>query len=47
MKRCLQDAQVPDWMTKGKITLIQKGPSKGTAPNNYSPIICLPMMWKI
>ena len=34
-------------MTKGKTTLIQKDPSKGTAPNNYTPIICLPMMWKI
>ena len=34
-------------MTKGKTTLIQKDPSKGTAPNNYRPIICLPMMWKI
>ena len=47
MNRCLQDEQVPDWMTKGKTTLIQKDPSKGTAPNNYKPIICLPMMWKI
>ena len=24
MNRCLQDAQVPEWMTKGKTTLIQK-----------------------
>ena len=47
MNRCLQDAQVPDWMTKGKTTLIQKDPSKGTIPNNYRPITCLPMMWKI
>ena len=47
MNRCLQDAQVPEWMTKGKTTLIQKEPSKGTAPNNYRPITCLPMMWKI
>ena len=47
MNRCLQDVQVPDWMTKGKTTLIQKVPSKGTAPNNYIPITCLPMMWKI
>ena len=47
MNRCLQDAQVPDWMTKGKTTLIQKDPSKGTAPNNYRPITYLPMMWKI
>ena len=34
-------------MTKGKTTLIQKDLSKGTAPNNYRPITCLPMMWKI
>ena len=34
-------------MTKGKTTLIQKDPSKGTAPNNYRSINCLPMMWKI
>ena len=47
MNRCLQDAQVPDCMTKGKTTLIQKNPSKGTDPNNYRPITCLPMMWKI
>ena len=47
MNRCLQGAQVPEWMTKGKTTLIQKDPSKGTAPNNSRPITCLPMMWKI
>ena len=47
MNRCLQGAQVPDQMTKGKTTLIQKDPSKGIAPNNYRPITCLPMMWKI
>ena len=47
MNGCLQDAQVPEWMTKGKTTLIQKGPSKGTAPNNHRPITGLPMMWKI
>ena len=34
-------------MTKGKTTLIQKNPSKGTAPNNYIPVTCLPMMWKL
>ena len=33
-------------MTKGKTTLIKKT-GKGTAPNNYRPITCLPMMWKI
>ena len=34
-------------MTTSKIILIQKDPNKGTAPNNYRPITCLPMMWKI
>ena len=47
MNRCFQGAQVPEWMTKGKTIFIQKDPSKGTAPNNYRLITCLPMMWKI
>ena len=47
MNSCLQGAQVPDWMTKGKTTLIQKAPSNETAPNNHRPITYLPMMWKI
>ena len=47
MNRCLQGEQVPEWMTKGKTTLIQKDPSKETAPINYRPITYLPMMWKI
>ena len=47
MNRGFQGAQVSEWMTKGKTTLIQKDPSKGTAPNNYRPITCLPIMWKI
>ena len=34
-------------MTKGRTTLIQKDPNTGTAPNNYRPITCLTMMWKI
>ena len=47
MNRCLQGTQVHDWMTKGKTTLIQKDPSKGTAPNNYRQITCPSMTWKI
>ena len=34
-------------MTKGKTTLVQKELLKGAAPNNYRPITCLPMRWKI
>ena len=35
MNRCLQEAHVPEEMTKGKTTLI-----KGTFRNNYRPIMC-------
>ena len=34
-------------MTKGKTTLIQKDTLKGTSSNNYRPIMCLPVIWKI
>ena len=47
MNKCLQTAHVPEWMTKRRITSIQKNPNKGTAPNNYRPITRLPMMLKI
>ena len=47
MNICLQGTHVPEWMIKGKTTLIQKDPLKRTAPNNYRHITCLPAMWKI
>ena len=43
MNKCLQKAHLPEWVTKGRTTLIQKDSSKGIAPNNYRPITCLPM----
>ena len=47
MNRCLQEADTPEWITKGKTTLIQKDLKRGTVPNNYRPITNLPIMWKI
>ena len=47
MNKCLQEAHVPKWMTIGKRILIQKDPLKGTTLNNYKPMTCLSMMWKI
>ena len=47
MNKCLQTVHVPEWMTKERTTLIQKDLNKGTAPNNYRPISCQPIMWKI
>ena len=38
---------IPKWMTFGKTVLCQKDPSKGNAVDNYRPISCLPLMWKL
>ena len=43
----INKAHVPEWITKVRTTLIQKGPSKGTAPNKPGTITCLLVMWKI
>ena len=37
MNKSLQRAHVLEWMTKGKTTLIQKDPSKGTAQTTKDP----------
>ena len=34
-------------MTLGKTVLCQKDPSKGNAVDNYRPISCLLLMWKL
>ena len=38
---------IPKWMTLGKTVLCQKDPSKGNDADNYRPISCLPLMWKL
>ena len=47
LQTCIVEGDVPTWMTKRRITFIQKDPEKGNAANNYSPIACLPLMWKL
>ena len=38
---------LPTWMTYGRTILCQKDPAKGSAVENYRPITCLPLMWKL
>ena len=38
---------IPKWMTLSKTLLCQKDPSKGNAADNYRPMSCLPVMWKL
>ena len=47
LQTCVVEGDVPTWMTKERTTLIQKDPEKGNAANNYRPIACLLLMWKL
>ena len=47
LQDCLNKGDIPEWMVKGRTVLIQKYPAKGTVANNYRPIACLPLMWKL
>ena len=38
---------IPEWMTYGHTVLCQKDTAKGNAVDNYRPITCLPLMWKL
>ena len=38
---------LPDWLTYGRTVLCQKDKSKGNAVDNYRPVSCLPMIWKL
>ena len=34
-------------MTFGKTVLCKKGPAKGSVVDDYRPIFCVPLMWKL
>ena len=38
---------LPEWMTHGCTVFCQKDPQKDNTTDNYRPIICLPLMWKL
>ena len=47
LQDCLQSGDVPEWMTVGRTSLFMKDAAKGPVADNYRPIACLPMMWKL
>ena len=48
LNNLLSDDQViPEWLTKGRTVLCLKDIAKGNAVDNYRPISCLPLMWKL
>ena len=38
---------IPVWMTTGRTLLCQKDQERGSAVENYRPISCLPLAWKL
>ena len=47
LRRSQDESNIPEWIMKGKTTLIQKDPQKGTIPSNYRLTMYLHIMWKI
>ena len=41
------NGSIPQWLVRGRTTLIQKVKSMGPVPANYRPITCLPTIWKL
>ena len=39
--------QLPEWTTSGRTVLCVKDPTKGNSADNFRPITCLPLMWKL
>ena len=47
LNHLLQTGTIEDWMTTRKTTLLMKNKERGTIPNNYRPITCLPTTFKL
>ena len=47
IKILMGDDSLPAWMIHGRTVLCQKDPRKGNTVENYCPITCLPLMWKL
>ena len=46
-KILMGEDSLPSWMTHGRTVLCQKDIRKGNVAENYRPITCLPLMWKL
>ena len=42
-----EEEELPDWMMCSRTVLCAKDPRKGNAANNFRPISCLPLLWKL
>ena len=47
LNEVLESDSVPQWMNKRRTILCPKDPTIGNAVENFLPITCLPLMWKL
>ena len=47
LKECLDSGFIPSWLTRGRISLLQKDKRKANVASTYRPITCLPLTWKL
>uniref|UniRef100_A0A1X7VW88 Uncharacterized protein n=1 Tax=Amphimedon queenslandica TaxID=400682 RepID=A0A1X7VW88_AMPQE len=43
----LHGEETPDWLTCGNTELVQRDTRKGTAVDDFKPIFCLLVLWKL
>ena len=46
-KQSKYEEELPEWQTFGRTILCLKDQGKGNAVDNFRPISCLPLMWKL
>lgn len=46
LQKCLQNGDVPEWITLEFMALIIKYPAKGRQPEHYQSITCYPIKWR-
>ena len=47
LQKCLENGNMPMWMTRERTKLMQKDKEKSKAASNYRPSTCLPLAWKL
>ena len=47
LQKCLENGNLPIWMTRRRTVLMQKEKEKGMAASDYRPITCQPLIRKL
>ena len=47
LNECVTTGDIPEWMVESRTTLIMKDPRKRNHADNFRPIACLNLLWKL